>query len=193
MAMKSTYLIHPEQIVTNKRTIQTALWDISSEVPGGLIVLLYRGLKEQEDYLRLFSICSRLENLSKMVYKGRDGVKKPSYDLYDHWLFEIRYETKGDIRYILKNYGDKVEIDESETEKIFKMYQTIKMLWLRMVSNVGEIAFLSEYAYAFEYVRSKGADIPLPEYENEDIFPCNYDGYDYDRGIAEYFDSIIFL
>ena len=196
MMVKESYLIHPGQIITTKRIIKTVLWEASLEVSHGTVTLLLTGLNAQEDYLRLFSISARLEHLGKLLYKGKEGIKKPDSKEYDYWLFEVRSDTRDEIRGILDKdyYATGIcKINDCEIEDIYRMYQVLRKIWVRMVSNVDEIADIAEYAYAFEYVYNHGSDTPLPEYSRDGVlFPCNCEDFDYTKGVAEYFGKIIY-
>ena len=174
MMVKESNLIHPGQIITTEKIIKTVLWEASLEVSPGAIMLLHTGLNTQEDYLRLFSVAAKLEYLGRLVYKGKEGIKKPDLKVYDYWLFEMSSDTRDEIR------------------DIYRMYQALQRIWVRMVSNVDEVADIDEYAYAFEYVCNHGPDAALPEYTRDGgIFPCNYEDFDYTKGVAEYIDKII--
>ena len=193
--VKESHLIHPNQIITTKRIIKTVLWEASLEVSHGTVTLLHTGLNTKEDYLRLFSISARLEHLGKLLYKGKEGIKKPEPKEYDYWLFEVRSDTRDEIRGILdRDYfaTGVCKIEDCEIEDIYRMYQVLRKIWVRMVSNVDEVADIDEYAYAFEYVCNHGPDAALPEYTRDGgMFPCNYEDFDYTKGVAEYFDKII--
>ena len=98
MMVKESNLIHPGQIITTKKIIKTVLWEASLEVSPGAIMLLHTGLNTQEDYLRLFSVAARLEYLGRLVYKGKEGIKKPDLKVYDYWLFEMSSDTRDEIK-----------------------------------------------------------------------------------------------
>lgn len=168
MMVKESSLIYPGQVITTRKIIKTVLWEVSLEVSHGTIILLHTGLNTQEDYLRLFSVAARLEHLGKLVYKGRGGIKKPESKEYDYWLFETGSDTRDEIREILeRDYGMTgiCKIKDCEIEDIYGMYQVLRRIWVRMVSDLVEIADIAEYSYAFEYVYKNGPDTPVPEYE----------------------------
>lgn len=174
MMVKESNLIHPGQIITTEKIIKTVLWEASLEVSPGAIMLLHTGLNTQEDYLRLFSVAAKLEYLGRLVYKGKEGIKKPDLKVYDYWLFEMSSDTRDEIR------------------DIYRMYQALQRIWVRMVSNVDEVADITEYAYAFEYIYNHGSDTPVPEYGRScELFPCNCEDFNPTTGVAEYFDKVI--
>jgi hypothetical protein len=122
----------------------------------------------------LFSVAAKLEYLGRLVYKGKEGIKKPDLKVYDNWLFEMSSDTRDEIR------------------DIYRMYQALQRIWVRMVSNVDEVADITEYAYAFEYIYIHGPDTPVPEFRSDcDMLPCNYGDFDCTTGVAEYFDKVI--
>ena len=195
MMVKETNLIHPGQIITTKKIIKTVLWVVSLEVSPGVIMLLHTGLNTQEDYLRLFSVAARLEHLGRLVYKGKEGIKKPDSKVYDYWIFETSSSVRDEIREILDS-GDCMtgirKIEDCEIEDIYRMYQALQRIWVRMVSNVDEVADITEYAYAFEYIYNHGPDTPVPEYGRScELFPCNYEDFNPTTGVAECFNKVI--
>ena len=195
MMVKESNLIHPGQIITTKKIIKTVLWEASLEVSPGAIMLLHTGLNTQEDYLRLFSVAARLEHLGRLVYKGKEGIKKPDSKVYDYWIFETSSGVRDEIREILDS-GDCMtgirKIEDCEIEDIYRMYQVLRRIWVRMVSNVDEVADITEYAYAFEYIYNHGPDTPMPEFRSDcDMLPCNYEDFNPTTGVAEYFDKVI--
>lgn len=172
--VKETNLIHPGQIITTKKIIKTVLWEVSLEVLHSAVMLLHTGLNTQEDYLRLFSVAARLEHLGRLVYKGKEGIKKPDSKVYDYWLFEMSSDTRDEIR------------------DIYRMYQALRRIWVRMVSNEDEVVDIAEYAYAFEYIYNHGPDTPMPEFRSDcDMLPCNYENFNPTTGVAEYFNKVI--
>jgi hypothetical protein len=194
MMVKESNLIHPGQIITTEKIIKTVLWEASLEVSPGAIMLLHTGLNTQEDYLRLFSVAARLEHLGRLVYKGKEGIKKPDSKVYDYWIFETSSGVRDEIREILDSDDCMTgirKIEDCEIEDIYRMYQALQRIWVRMVSNVDEVADITEYAYAFEYIYNHGPDTPEPEYKGCELFPCNYEDFNHTTGVAEYFNKII--
>ncbi|MBQ1736126.1 MAG: hypothetical protein II038_14870, partial [Lachnospiraceae bacterium] len=129
MMVKETNLIHPGQIITTKKIIKTVLWEVSLEVLHSAVMLLHTGLNTQEDYLRLFSVAARLEHLGRLVYKGKEGIKKPDSKVYDYWIFEMSSGVRDEIREILDS-GDCMtgirKIEDCEIEDIYRMYQVLR-------------------------------------------------------------------
>lgn len=67
----------------------------------------------------------------------------------------------------------------------------IKDKMLSAQSNMSEQAFVSEYAYAIDYVIRRGRDLPKPDIA--ELFPRNYSDYNYWEGplvdkVREYID-----
>ena len=195
MMVKESNLIHPGQIITTKKIIKTVLWEASLEVSPGAIMLLHTGLNTQEDYLRLFSVAARLEHLGRLVYKGKEGIKKPDSKVYDYWIFETSSGVRDEIREILDSDDCMTgirKIEDCEIEDIYRMYQALQRIWVRMVSNVDEVADITEYAYAFEYIYNHGPDTPMPEFRSDcDMLPCNYEDFNPTTGVAECFNKVI--
>ena len=52
-----------------------------------------------------------------------------------------------------------------------------------MMECITEQAFVSEYAYAIEYVIRHNGNLPKPEIKW--MFPTNYEDYNYTEGIAK--------
>ena len=71
----------------------------------------------------------------------------------------------------------------------FVFARILKELWCRFLSYLYEQAYISEYAYALEYVVNH-ADLPFPEYGEWGFFPTNYPDFDYTEGISEYYENI---
>ena len=195
MMVKESNLIHPGQIITTKKIIKTVLWEASLEVSPGAIMLLHTGLNTQEDYLRLFSVAARLEHLGRLVYKGKEGIKKPDSKVYDYWIFETSSGVRDEIREILDSDDCMTgirKIEDCEIEDIYRMYQVLRRIWVRMESNVDEVADITEYAYAFEYIYNHGPDTPMPEFRSDcDMLPCNYEDFNPTTGVAECFNKVI--
>lgn len=188
---------HLGQVITTKKIIKEAMWEAGFPVSKNTVCLLHTGIDTQDRILRLFAVCSTLEFVGKMIYRGKDGLKKLNCSEYDYWLFETRSGTQEEIEEILNRENREKEnrVTVDEIERVYGKYQILRALWVRFLSCLSEIAFLYEYAYAFDYV-CKHTGIPMPEYKDYDgyraMFPCNYSDFNYTEGIGEYFDEIIY-
>lgn len=93
------------------------------------------------------------------------------------------------VNQIKKNYD--YGVSETEVEWIHKMIWQIADLVCPMIACMSEQAFVSEYAYAIDYVIRHGRDLPKPDIA--ELFPRNYSDYNYWEGpfvdkVKEYID-----
>ena len=93
---------HVGQIVTTRKTINEFIRDIQSPVTYNTVYLISKGLKGDYDQLKLYSVCSRLYYLSKLVYVGKTGIVKLGAEKYRKSIFEPHAETVEEVRYILE-------------------------------------------------------------------------------------------
>lgn len=70
-----------------------------------------------------------------------------------------------------------------QAEHIFRLVWQVADIVCPMMACVCEQAFVSEYAYAIEYVIRHNVEFPKPEITL--LFPGNYPDYNYSEGIAE--------
>lgn len=118
------------------------------------------------------------ERVSCLVYGQKDGRyhKLPEKDyrieLFDYWA-----ETPEEVLQLLGK-GYKIE----DAEHIHKLIRQVADLVCPMMA-CGQQAFVSDYAYAIEYVVRNDGDLPKPEIKY--MFPLNYKNYHSNEGIAE--------
>lgn len=74
-----------------------------------------------------------------------------------------------------------------KAEHIHKLIWQVADLVCPMMECITEQAFVSEYAYAIEYVIRHDGDLPKPEIGW--MFPTNYEDYKYTEGIAKEIDK----
>lgn len=123
-----------------------------------------------------------LENIGSLVYKGADGnYHKLSDKIYRTRLFESSAETPDEIREYIARYG-KI-LTENESKHIYKMIWQIADLVCPMLTSMLEQGFISEYAYAIDYVISHNGNLEPPVIGH--FFPSNYSDFKYSEGIAE--------
>ncbi len=84
------YLLpHYGQIITTRHTIKETIWDCESDICYNTAILIALGRDDKNYMLRLYSICSKLCFISKMVFRGKNGLKlidrKSLYDIYDEY------------------------------------------------------------------------------------------------------------
>lgn len=187
-------LAHAGQIITTKKTILQCLCDNMMPVALNTAYLTAEYLNGQKHDIRLYSVCSRLYFFSKLVYAGKEGVRKPVSEQYSKCLFEAYLETTEEIRSAVvrvdMKYREDVLYDDHFWSEVEKCLALIEKLWCRSLSCVGEQIYIPELAYAFEYVIERRGELPEPEFSGEQsLFPRNYKNYNYTEGIAEYFEN----
>ncbi|MBO7424538.1 MAG: hypothetical protein J6U23_02570 [Clostridiales bacterium] len=122
-----------------------------------------------------------LENIGTLVYKGSDGIyRKLSDKTYRTSLFESSAETPEEIREYIVGYN-KI-LTEAESKHIHKTIRQISDLVSPMLTCMSEQGFVSEYAYAIDYVIRHNGNLAPPVIGH--FFPSNYPDYKYDEGIA---------
>lgn len=188
---------HGGQIITTRRTILDFIRDIQSPVSYTTVYLISEGISGREHYLRLYSVCSRLYYLSRLVYKGADGIKKLNAEQYRIKIFGPHLETREEIVYILKLMYETGEqtmeiMDDSHVDQVFQCLDILEKLWSRGISCVHEQISIPELAYDFDYVVKHRGVLPEPEFQWDwSLFPWNYESFNYTEGIAEAFAVIM--
>ena len=115
------------------------------------------------------------ERISCLVYKSGGSYKKLSEKRYKKAIFEDFAESPQEIFERVQN------ITADKAERIHKTVWQIADIVCPMMACISEQAFLSEYAYAIDYViKHKGN---LPKAEIGILFPENYDDYHYWSGM----------
>lgn len=189
-----TFLPHAGQILTTQKTILNHICEIAFDVSQNTVLLIAVGKNTPDYHLRLYSVSSKLYYLSKLVYHGKNGIEKLSAKRYGEKLFEGLTETKEEIADILRRYNNhlklNIEITGTLIDYTFHCLQLVKALWCTFIACCIEQAFISEFAYAFEYVVKNKGELPMPEYNNPSFLPNNYKDFHYTEDIAAYFDKI---
>ena len=196
---RETILGHYGQIITTRRTIKRFIWDNAYPVTYNTVFLISEGLKGIEDHLRLYSVCARLYYLSKLVFKGKDGIRKyGDAERYRTGIFEGYAETREEVKDILKQMYEEHQgsvniaeiLNEEHINPVIRCLELIGKLWCRGIACISEQIFIPELAYAFDYVIKHRGELPEPEYEGTySFFPHNYKNYDYCEGIAKEFED----
>lgn len=171
--MKYTNL-HIGQIPTTYKAIKFELFNIGSSA----ILSLMRcfGYKTGSDnYINQVLVTANLlERISCLVYKGKNGrYKKLSAERYKYEIFEGYAETVEEVFERTKYAG----ISELDAENIHKMIWQIADVVCSMIACMDEQAFVSEYAYAIDYVIRHSGNLSKPEMGL--LFPKNYPEYHY--------------
>ncbi len=192
---KKTELGHGGQILTTRKTIIHMIWDIEYSVVENTIYSIASALSGKRDDWRLYTVCDRLYYLSKLVYRGKDGICKLSPVDYQQRLFEPRAETVEEVARIMERIvrEDKecpFEFSDELAETVFRCLTHIELLWCYGIACFYEQIYVPELAYALDYVVSRNGNLPMPEFQCEySPFPTNYKDYNYTEGIAEYFEE----
>ncbi len=87
---------HAGQIITTKKSIKYFIQEIQVSVAYNTVYLISDGLLGQYDKLRLYSTCSRLYYLSKLVYESKNGVSKLEPELA--YAFDYVIKNRGELR-----------------------------------------------------------------------------------------------
>ena len=185
-------LPHYGQILTTKNTILSFINDIEIPVVENTIYLLTYGFSTRDEYVKLYAVCSRLYYLSKLVYRGKDGICKLDLERYQKEIFEGFAETVGEVTEIMtRQRSEGTEpVTQQEASKVFKKLKILELLWCRGISCLCEQIYIPEIAYEMEYVIKNGDKLSMPEYKSEySMFPDNYKDFNYTEAIAEYFEE----
>ena len=227
-------LPHYGQIITTRQTIKDSIWEFDHDICYDTAVLIALGREHSEYKLRLYSICSRLQLISRLIYRSRGGYvipdrKMPDYidggygmndpgeddigvlkdrkgfsklpDRYYENIFigylEYPSEAEGHLREYNENHADRIEITEELLEYIIRCKTIIAAICCHFMEAIDEQFFISEYAYAFDYVLSKKGDLPMPEYgsteyrmdKHDSFFPTNYKDFYYSDETAKAFED----
>lgn len=134
---------------------------------------------DSNDYMiQVLVTASYLERISCLVYKGSDGAyKKLPAEKYKKAIFESYTDFPQEVYERVQTYG----VSATEAELIHKMIWQIADLVCPMIACMSEQAFVSEYAYAIDYVIRHRCDLPKPEID--ELFPRNYPDYHYYEGL----------
>lgn len=176
--------VHWGQIPTKKRVIKTALWHEGHKVSRALLSAL---TSEQASYVQKNNIliaAAIFEHISCLIYRGSDGLyHKLPEKTYRIELFEDWAETPEEVLGRIRIDGYTLE----KAEHIHKLIWQVADLVCSMMACITEQGFVSNYAYAIEYVIRHAGDLPKPEIGW--MFPTNYEDYHYTEGIAKEIES----
>ena len=187
MSMKYTDL-HYGQIPTLYQALKSELSKSGTAAIFSLLRCFTYDVDSNDYMIQVLLTANDLERISCLVYKGSDGkYKKLSENKYKRAIFESYAETPHEIYDRIQKY----RVSETEAEWIHKMIRQIADLVCPMIACMSEQAFVSEYAYAIDYVIRHGRDLPKPDIA--ELFPRNYSDYNYWEGpfvdkVKEYID-----
>lgn len=170
--------LHNGQIPTLKKAIRDELSQSGIAAIYSLMRCFTYDMDSIDYMIQVLVTANYLKRISCLVYKGADGVyRKLPTQKYKESIFESRAELPEEVYDIIKKYG----VSEAEAELIHKMIWQIADLVCPMIACMSEQAFVSEYAYAIDYVIRHRCDLPKPEID--ELFPRNYPDYHYNEGL----------
>ena len=171
--------LHPKQIPTTRKGVSRLL-DLHGYATVAFLLRCFFVPPDAPDYpLRLYAAASNLDLLSRPVYRTKNGFVKLPEKTYRGKLFDRFAETPDEIFTLIQDNG----VSRERAELIHRMLRQIADLVCPMMACPDEQAFISEYAYAIDYVIRRGGDLPKPEMRS--LFPVNYSDYHYQEGIAK--------
>lgn len=178
---KKREVMHTGQIPTKLSIIKTELFEKGAKAINSLLASLISEPGSFEQKNHIIVTAALLEQISRLVYFGKDGYycKLPAKTYYKE-IFEGYAETPEEVFERIKRYGVS---DIEKAKYIYKLVWQVADLVCPMMARSCEQAFVSEYAYAIEYVIKHDGNLPKPEILI--LFPTNYDDYKYTEGIAE--------
>ena len=172
-------LCHPSQIPTTLFTIRRELLNRGASAVDALVWCLAaeHGCNEYKNNLIVAAM--NLERVSCLTYKGKDGhFRKPSEEYYMRVIFDSFAENPEEVEIRMSSCCTAKEASEN----VYKRIRQIAELVCPMMACLSEQAFVSEYAYAIDYVVKHEGNLPKPVMK--DLFPTNYPDYRYWEGIA---------
>ena len=182
-----SFALHPGQIPTNLKTIKVELFHNGLAAIRSLLKCLSNEPSSYEQMNNMIVVATLFERISCLVYRGKDGTyRKPPVNVYTREIVEGWVETPEEVFDHVRLYG----VTAEKAEHIYKLVWQIADLVCPMMACPDEQAFVSEYAYAIEYVIQHDGDLPKPEIT--ELFPVNYFDYHYQNGIAETIRKYIF-
>lgn len=171
---------HHGQIPTKLKTINSEIFDKGKKAIYALLECFVGEPGSFRQKNLIIIAASAFERISCLVYLGENGrYKKPSAEKYCKDIFEGFAETPEEVYHRVKRFG----VSEEKAGHIFKLVWQAAGLVCPMMACVEERAFVSEYAYAIEYVMKHDGDLPVPEFSG--FFPINYPDFSPTDGIAE--------
>ena len=169
--------LHPKQIPTLRKTIKEELIFSSFSTILSLLKCFTFEIDSDQYTNQVIVTADYFERISRLVYKGKNGqYRKLTAEKYDYEIFVGLAETPEEVSDEIKRFGTAVE----DEKLIFKMVRQISDLVCPMMACMEEQAFVSEYAFAIDYVIRHKGDLPKPDMGL--LFPKNYPEYNYWEG-----------
>ncbi len=179
-------MLHPGQIPTTLKYIRREIWFKSHRIKESLTACMMCDIGSDEYKNHLVMTAMLFEHISCLVYKGRDGKYiKPSEDFYKKEIFEPYLETPDEVQDAIERLTRKTagSIAPDLADKVHRMIWQVADIVCPMMACMGDQAFISEYAYAIDYVIRHDGDLEKPVIRN--LFPQNYSDFRYQEGIGD--------
>ncbi len=169
--------LHYGQVPTAYKALKDELSKSGTSAFFSLLKCFAYDIDSNDYVMQVLLTANYLERISCLVYKGSDGkYKKLSEKKYKKGIFESYAETPQEIYDRIQKY----RVSETEAEWIHKMVWQIADLVCPMIACMSEQAFVSEYAYAIDYVIRHRGNLSKPDIA--ELFPENYSDYNYWEG-----------
>lgn len=185
---KKLELPHCGQILTTKAAILDYMRS-NHTLFEGLLYCAATGRQDSEYKTMLCSTCTKFQFLSKLVYRGKGDIVKLPAERYKKELFDAWMEDEEEISARLQG----LNLGEVDSNFVYQCVQPIELLWCQMISCIKEQVFVSELAYAADYILARNGAVPAPEFQQKetDLFPTNYENFNYWEGdIVNYCNRI---
>ena len=174
--MKRYMNLHYGQIPTLRKTIRTALDIKGRDIIYALMDCFAADPFSAEYYLHLFSAALMIEQVSELVYTGKNGLfRKLPEAAYRLDIFEGWAETPEEV----------TGISPEDSVLIHRMLWQVADIVCPVIACASEQISVWDYAYAIDYVRRHCGDLQKPEKDGIFPFPVNYPDYDWRNGDAE--------
>ena len=172
--------LHPGQIPTERCLISSELFGRGQPAVRSLCRCITSGPESPEYMNHLIAAAMQFERISCLGFLDSEGCfRKPDERVYRREIFEGWAETPGEVYDRTSKQG----VTTDMAERIHKIIWKIAALVCPMMACTSEQAFISEYAYAIDYVIRHAGDLPKPEIK--ELFPVNYEDYNYTEGVAD--------
>lgn len=79
-----------------------------------------------------------------------------------------------------------LQLNPRDIDYVYNCLQFIELLWCQMISCRIEQVFISELAYAADYVISRKGNIESPAFVSYSLFPQNYNDFHYEEYYEKY-------
>ena len=185
---KYNYDLHPRQIPTKLYIIKEELHWCGSGAIYALLKCL-AGEPDEAGYKNcIVTAAVAFEQVSRLICKNKENkYVKLSVKSYKKEIFESYAENPEEVLWRGERYG----VTPDRAERIFRILCRIADLVCPMMACTCEHAYVSEYAYAIDYVIRHGGELPKPEIKL--LFPSNYPDFNYTEGIAKEINEYFML